>query len=117
MNPQPPSRSIPVPAVIHLLDDSPINLCGDDTPTGDNTSAGNDAPFVPIMVRNKDPTSDDPYTTDVRHRMFNLLKSRDVEGSTQTLSQAYIRVNLVNPLIERRDHLCNKAKEITRKTN
>ena len=47
--------------------------------------------------------------------MFNLLKSRDVEGSAVSLSQSYIRTNMVDPLIQRRGHLCNQAKTIDNK--
>ena len=48
---------------------------------------------------------DAEYSTNVRYRMFNLLKSRDIKGSAVTLSQGYIRTNMVNQLIQRRGYL------------
>ena len=102
-HPDVPRRAPPADD-INLVDHSPLSLSGDDM------SAGNF--LAPIMVRGEDPTSDNVFDTDVRHRMFKLLRNWDVSGKTATLSQAYIKTNLVGPLIKRRNYLCNKAKDI-----
>ena len=64
------SGSVPASA-IDLADNSPLSLSGDDTSQGDSSSAGKF--YAPIMVPGEDPTSDDVYGTDVRHRIFDLL--------------------------------------------
>ena len=53
--------------------DSPINLCGDDVVP----SAGNQDAVVLVDVDDQDPSSDDEYSLDVRHRMYNIVKHRD----------------------------------------
>ena len=64
--------------VVLILDNSPIDLCGDKIPSGIKAST--------VLVAKKNITTDDEYNTNVRHRMFNLLKLFDVEGSTTILS-------------------------------
>ena len=105
VNNNPPVPSDPCPVVI-IEDGSPIDLCDDDPPPGVNPSA--------VLVEKKDVTSDNEYDTDVRHRMFNLLKSRDVEGSNVNYSQGYIRTNMVDPLIQRRIRICIAAWGVVR---
>ena len=87
------------------VNDSPINFCEDDVVP----SAGNQDAVVLVDVDDQDPSSDDEYSLDVRHRMYDILTHRDVGGNADTYSRDDLKVNFVNPLIQHRAYLLTKT--------